>query len=131
MRFLFLSLLFLCSCSGEVPKDVLPPDKMEAVLYDVIRADEWVDFSSVQDSSFRKFSKRTALYDSVFRLHSISKESYRKSMSFYQSRPDLLKDILSSLKTKSDTTLKRLTDTTKKVVAIPKVVDTPKAIKSL
>ncbi|GAA4747734.1 DUF4296 domain-containing protein [Flavisolibacter ginsenosidimutans] len=113
MRFLFLSLFFLFSCSGEVPKGVLPPKKMEAVLYDVIRADEWVDFASLQDSTFRKFSKRTALYDSVFRLHSISKDDYRKSMSFYQGRPDLLKEILGSLKAKSDTALKRLNDTTK------------------
>jgi len=113
MRFLFLPLFFLVSCAGEVPKGVLPPKKMEAVLYDVIRADEWVDFASLQDSTFRKFSKRTALYDSVFRLHSISKDDYRKSMSFYQSRPDLLKEILGSIKAESDTAIKRLSDTTK------------------
>jgi hypothetical protein len=113
MRILFLFLFFFCACSGEVPKDVLPPKKMEAVLYDVIRTDEWVDFARLRDSTFQKFSKRTALYNSVFRMHSIKKEDYRKSMSFYQSRPDLLKEMLASMKAQSDTALKKLSDTSK------------------
>lgn len=115
MRLTFgLLLCLLCACSGDVPKGVMPPQKMEAVLNDVIHADEWVDFARLQDSTFLKFSKRAALYDSVFRLHQISKEDYRKSMAFYQSRPDLLKEILQSLRTKSDTALKQSNDTTKR-----------------
>ncbi len=114
MRFLLVLFLpFFFSCSGDVPKGVLPPQKMEAVLYDIVRTDEWVDFARMGDSTFQPFSRRTALYDSVFRLHQISKEDYRKSMAFYQTRPDLLKEILQSLRTKSDTALKRLSDTTK------------------
>lgn len=114
MRALFLFLLFLCSCSSEIPKDVLPPQKMEVVLYDVIRADEWVDFARLSDSTFNRFSKRTALYDSVFRLQGINKEDYRKSLNFYQSRPDLLKEIWQSLRTKSDTALKKMAADTAK-----------------
>ena len=101
---LLLFIFFLLSCSGEaVPKDVFPPKKMTAVLYDIILADEWVDFARMQDSTFFKFSKRTAIYDSVFRIHGIKKEQYQKSMNFYQGRPDLLKQILDSLKSKADT----------------------------
>lgn len=111
---LLFSLFFFCSCSGEVPKGVMPPQKMEAVWYDILRADEWTDFARLQDSTFLPFSKRASLYDSLFRLHQISKEDYRKSMAFYQSRPDLLKEILQSLRTKSDTALKQLSDTTKR-----------------
>lgn len=116
MRVLLFLPLFLLSCSGDdVPKGILPPQKMEGILYDVIRADEWVDFAVLQDSTFRPFSKRGALYDSVFRIHSISKDDYRRSMAFYQSRPDLLKEILTSLRTKSDTAIKPPPiDTTKK-----------------
>lgn len=107
-------LLLLFSCSGDVPKGIMPPEKMEAVWYDVIRADEWVDFARLQDSTFLPFSKRASLYDSVFRLHQISKEDYRKSEAFYRSRPDLLKEIFQSLRTKSDTALKQLSDTTRR-----------------
>lgn len=115
---LLFPLFIFCSCSGDVPKDVMPPQKMEAVLYDVIRADEWTDFARLQDSTFLPFSKRASLYDSLFRLHRIRKEEYRKSMAFYQSRPDLLKEILQSLRTKSDTALKQLSDTTKHKPAV-------------
>ena len=106
MRFLLLlSIFFVLSCSGEsVPKDVFPPKKMTAVLYDIILADEWVDFARMHDSTFMNFSKRAAVYDSVFRLHGIRKEEYQKSINYYQGRPDLLKEILDSLKTKADTT---------------------------
>ena len=103
MRILLLLCLFIVSCSGDaIPKDVFPPAKMESVLYDVIRADELVDFTILRDSTYRNFSKRSALYDSIFHIHAITKESFQKSLQFYQDRPDLLKKILESLHTKTD-----------------------------
>lgn len=129
MRFLTLLLFLFLSCTGNgVPKDVLPPQRMESVLYDVIRADEWVDFAVLQDSTFRGFTKRAALYDSVFRIHSISKDDYRKSMAFYQSRPDLLKEILTSLRTKSDTAISQFQRDTVKKSAQPDTLRRPRKI---
>lgn len=78
---------------------------MEAVLYDVITADELADFSVMQDSTFRLLSKRTSIYDSIFQAHSITKEGFKKSLKFYQGRPDLLKTILDSLQRKSDSAI--------------------------
>ena len=103
MRCLPFLLLFVWSCdSKSLPKDVFTPEKMEAVLYDILRADDLVEFSSLKDSAYRQLSKRTALYDSVFQLHSINKDDYEKSMDFYESRPDLLKVILDSLHSRTD-----------------------------
>ena len=104
MRQFALVSIVLFACSGEpsVPKGVLGPKKMEAVLYDVIRADEMVDFYSLQDSTYRNFSKRTALYDTIFQLHAIDKATFQNSMNYYQSRPDLLKIILEQLQKKTD-----------------------------
>jgi hypothetical protein len=105
MRLLSLLLVFIVSCSGEsIPKDVLPKQKMTAVLYDIILADEWIDFTRMHDSTYLKFSKRAAVYDSVFQVHAIKKDQYQKSINYYQGRPDLLKEILDSVKTKADTT---------------------------
>jgi hypothetical protein len=107
MRYLsFLFCLLLLACSGSsVPKDVLPQHKMQAVLYDVIRADEMVDFLKLSDSTWQPFTRRTALYDSIFQLHEIKKEAFQNSLQFYQGRPDLLKEILDELQ-------KKVTDTT-------------------
>jgi hypothetical protein len=100
---LLLSTIFV-SCSGsDVPKDVMPPEKMQAVLYDVILADELADFSSIQDSTYRELEKRTVLYDSIFQIHNITKQAFHKSFKFYQQRPDLLRTILDSLQAKPDT----------------------------
>lgn len=99
MRQFFILPLLFCACSGSpsVPKDVLPPEKMQAVLYDVIRADEMVDFLRLSDSTYQHFSKRTAMYDTVFQLHKVKKEAFQKSMKYYQGRPDLLKQIFDNL----------------------------------
>lgn len=100
--FLFSFSILLLACSGDAsrPKGVLSSEKMEAVLYDVIRADEIVDFLKLRDSTYQKFQKRTALYDTIFQLHNIQKEEFQKSLKFYQGRPDLLKEMLDHLQEK-------------------------------
>ena len=103
MRIFFFFFICSWSCSQEsVPKGVLSPEKMETVLFDLVRAEEFVDFSSIQDSSYRVFNKRSALYDSISNIHSITKETFQKSWQYYQGRPDLLKKILESLHSKTD-----------------------------
>ncbi len=106
MRCLPLLCCLLAACSGSsVPDNVLPPEKMEVVLYDVIRADEMVDFLKLSDSTWQPFSRRTDLYDSIFQLHKVKKETFQNSLRFYQGRPDLLKEVLEALQ-------KKVTDTT-------------------
>ena len=99
MRVFLLLPFFLWACSGTppVPKNVLPPEKMGAVLYDVIRADEMADFLQTNDSTYRIFSKRASLYDTIFRLHAVNKQAFQQSLNYYQGRPDILKSILDSL----------------------------------
>ena len=106
MRVVIIACLFLfVSCKGEsVPKDVFSKQKMGDVMYAILLADEWVDYTRMYDSTYMNFSKRAAIYDSVFQLHGISKQDYQKSMAYYQGRPDVLKDILEELSKRGDTT---------------------------
>ena len=106
MRVLFFLCVVLLACSGDdaVPDGVLPQDKMSGVMYDVIRADEMVDFMQISDSSFRNFSKRTALYDTIFSLHGVKKEEFRSSLKFYQKRPDLLREVIGKMQQKFNDT---------------------------
>jgi hypothetical protein len=113
IRILIFFPLFLIACSNRVsvPENILPPGKMEAVLYDMIRADEMVDFQGIMDSSYRTLTKRTSFYDTIFSIHSINKETFQKSILFYQARPDLLKPIFDSLQKKAaDTILQKKPD---------------------
>ena len=114
---IFSSVILLFSCNSDsVPEGVFPKEKMGNVLYDIVLADEWVDYSRLYDSTYMHFPKRAAIYDSVFQVHGITKEAYQKSMAYYQGRPDILKDILESLRTKADTTSER------KIKALPEKV---------
>lgn len=107
MRFLLFFTVVLMACSGtaSLPKDVLPPDQMSNVLYDVIKADEMVDFLQIADSTYRPFSRRASIYDTIFHFHAVKKEVFQKSLKFYQARPDLLKTVIEKMQKKiSDTT---------------------------
>ncbi|MEI6947849.1 DUF4296 domain-containing protein [Paraflavisolibacter sp. H34] len=95
-----LSVLLLCwGCGGnsQVPREVLPPQKMQQVLWDLIRADELTYARSGTDTNATKLIHRTTLYQQVLRIHRISKEVFRKSYSYYQRNPDLMKVIIDSM----------------------------------
>jgi hypothetical protein len=91
--------LFL-SCKGKdhVPADVLPKDKMEAVLWDIMRADQFLtDFVLNKDTSLNKETESTKFYQQVFTIHKISKEDFQRSFAFYRSHPTMLKDLMDSV----------------------------------
>lgn len=103
-QLLLLVVIAGLACNSDArPKNVLPPEKMQEVLFDIARADELVDLSSITDSTYRGNGKRYALYDSVFRFHAVSKAQYGQSLEWYQSRPDLLKPLLETVRDKADT----------------------------
>jgi len=95
-------LLFSCSDKKPIPEEILSQEKMQVVLWDVIRADELVSYNSITDSSLNKSARTAELYSKIFKIHGISKTSFEKSMQFYQLRPDLLQPILDSLKYSSE-----------------------------
>lgn len=86
------------SCKPSVPKDVLPPKKMQAVLWDVMQADEIAEYYSVKDSTFRSLPKHTDYYEKAFSIHKITKEEFTKSLAYYESHPVVFKTVLDSLK---------------------------------
>jgi hypothetical protein len=94
--FLFLIASF-CSCKSSVPKDILPPKKMQAILWDIMQADELADYYSTSDSSFRSLSKHVDYYRKVFAVHQVSKDDFTRSLKYYQDHPANLKPVLDSL----------------------------------
>lgn len=100
MRFiLFLGLVFIFSCSGkkEIPADILSQDKMSEVMWDMLRADEFVSNFTRKDSSHSMKDKSTYLYEEIFKIHKINKSQFEKSVSFYNLHPDLFKIVVDSL----------------------------------
>ena len=97
----FSFLLYKCSNKNAVPKNVLSINKMQSVLWDVLKADEMASYYIQRDSSINNLSKHVELYQQIFQIHHITKQDFKKSIEFYESRPDLLKFVFDSLQKKT------------------------------
>lgn len=89
--------VFIFSCKSSVPDDVLPPKKMQAVLWDVMQADAMAEYYAMNDSTFTGLSKHVDYYQKVFSIHKISKEDFIRSLTYYENNPARLKPILDSI----------------------------------
>ena len=101
-------LLFVFSCTKKtgVPKNILPPDKMEKLLLDLMEADEFVTRKSVDSAVSDSFS-RGVVYTAVFTQHKTNKEEFKKSFSYYESHPELLKIVLDSIQSETKRPLEK------------------------
>jgi len=91
-------LLPACKSKDRLPEHILPKEKMEAVLRDMMRADQFLtDFVFSRDTSFNKKAESVRLYRKVLAIHQVSKEEFRESFSYYRSHPGLLKAVLDSI----------------------------------
>lgn len=102
--FLFGILLFSCGNKNKVPNNVLPPKKMEAVLWDMLRAGEFINgFVIAKDTGANRLSQTTAIYDAVYRIHAINQKQFNESFAWYQQHPAMMKTIMDSLAAKTRT----------------------------
>jgi hypothetical protein len=96
----FLALFCLAGCSDKdkVPSGIIPPDKMQKILWDMIQADQYSDMYLAKDSAGGKAKQETlTLYAQVFQLHKVSREDFQKSFQYYIDRPDLSRSLLDSV----------------------------------
>jgi hypothetical protein len=97
--FVVLSVIIFFSCKSPkaVPENVLPVNKMQAVMWDVMQADELVNYYYSRDTSVNRSRKLDSLYQRIFGNHNITSSEFRESFNYYQTRPDLLDIMLDSL----------------------------------
>src|SRR5450432_537551 len=94
-----LALLCLASCSDKdrVPSGIIPPDKMQKILWDMIQADQYSDMYLAKDSGDKAKRETLTLYAQVFQLHKVSREDFQKSFQYYIDRPDLSRSLFDSV----------------------------------
>lgn len=90
-----------CTDKDKVPAGVLPKDKMEKVLWDMIQAERYRE-TFVRDSALDLKKETFKLYAQVFEIHQISKDEFIKSYKFYMSRPDITRVMFDSLATRAN-----------------------------
>ena len=124
-----LSVLWLAGCkkSNKIPGDVLAPQKMQAVMWDIMRADQFLsDYVLNRDSTKDKDRESIKLYNRVFAFHHITKEEFEKSFAYYRKNPVRLQTMMDSISKQKSAILSpdsTGTDTIKKVAL--ETVDTP------
>lgn len=94
------SILFITGCKRKdaVPGNVLPQNKMQAVLWDMMRADQFLsDYVLNKDTSLKRLTESIKLYQQVLAINGVTKEKFERSFAFYKSHPVLLKVIMDSI----------------------------------
>ena len=89
-----LATLLVASCGVERPDDVIPPEKMEALLY---------DYHLVQGMSSEYASteyKEKLMFNYVFNKHKVTKEEFENSMAWYMRYPKHLNRMYANLEKK-------------------------------
>lgn len=97
MRFTFYILILFCSCKESVPSEIIAPQKMQNILWDVVRADAFSRHIITTDSSKSLADENMKLANKIFQVHNITEQQFEKSYFYYTQYPDKLKAILDSL----------------------------------
>lgn len=96
---LLLSLFLVTSmgCKEKTPSGILEPERMKAVLWDVIKADAFTNEFIKKDSSNDAVKENVKLQQQIFAIHKISKKEFYDSYGYYKTNTVLFKNMLDSM----------------------------------
>lgn len=100
----FSAVFFLLSCGNDqqTPSGILKPDKMQAVLWDIIRADAFTTEFIKKDTSKNDVSENLKMQQEIFSIHHISKNDFYKSYEYYKNNGNQMKAIIDSMVNQAD-----------------------------
>lgn len=98
--FILIFFFFVAACvrKDKVPEDILPEEKMQAVLWDMMRADQFLnDYIFSKDSAADKKIQSSKMYAQIMALHNTNWEDFRRSFKWYSQHTERLKAIMDSI----------------------------------
>jgi hypothetical protein len=95
----FFCLLIFTSCGNKdkAPSGILKPDKMQAVLWDIIKAEALTGEILKKDSTKNATEEDLMLQKKVFAIHQVTRENFYKSLDYYKTHPGQLKEMMDSM----------------------------------
>jgi|SRR5688572_292709 len=91
-----------CNKGDNVPKGVLEREQMQAVMWDILQADEFLkDYMLNKDTTLNDTLESIKIYERVFRFHKTTRDVFDSSFSYYRTHPKLMKEVLDSLQVRS------------------------------
>lgn len=98
---LFL-LLFAACTRRKVPAGIFPQEKMESVMWDMMRAGQFLNsFVLSKDTAVDKVKESRRWYEKVYEMHKTTKLEFDKSYAYYRNHPALMKEIMDSISKKT------------------------------
>jgi hypothetical protein len=83
-----LVLIFMAGCKSKIPADIIQPEKMQGILYDIHVIDGYVSTLGTNSDSAKRIA--AAYYKGVYTKFEIDSVHYAKSMTFYYDHPEIL-----------------------------------------
>ncbi len=88
---MLLVAMLLVSCEVKMPEDIIPPGRMESLLYDYHLAQSMASEYAANDYKEKLF------FEYVFEKHSVTQAEFENSMKWYNRYPKHLKKLYASL----------------------------------
>jgi len=99
ISYLIAVFFMLASCGGKnkVPAGIIQPEKMQNILWDVVRSQALSAEEARKDSTINEIAQTKVFTQKVFKIHNVTSDEYEKSYKWYTSHPDIMKVLLDSL----------------------------------
>ncbi len=106
MRYLIFitGFFFIVGCNNKTstPSGILGREKMQLVMWDMIRAEVYTEQFMKKDSSKNIPMENLQLQNAIFSIHQVTRSQYYKSYDYYISHTDLIRVVLDSMSAKAD-----------------------------
>jgi hypothetical protein len=99
MVWAWAAIVLLASCTNKknIPDNILPPAKMQLVLWDVLKADAFTSDFIRKDTAKKPEAALAALQLQIFAVHKTSKEVFYKSYEYYKAHPEIMQPFLDTM----------------------------------
>lgn len=95
---LLTAVVFSCADKDKLPPGVLPEPKMQEVLWDMIRASDFLNnYVFYKDANTDKAAESLKWNEKVFEIHKITREQFITSYHYYQQHPRKMKALMDSI----------------------------------
>jgi hypothetical protein len=86
-----------CKNKNALPAGILNHDIMQAVLWDVMRAESFTTYFVKKDSTKDLVLENAKLQHQIFAIHHITKDAFYTSYDYYRMHPELMSAVLDSI----------------------------------
>ena len=90
--------VLLWSCGGKHRDDtkLLPKEKMQAVMWDILQANSYTQLFVRKDSILNPSVENMKLQQKIFEIHNVTRERFFNSYDYYATKPELMKGLIDS-----------------------------------